>query len=35
MEMKGDKSHVTDHWVKQEQNHGAAYFGLEDSTKEG
>lgn len=27
MEMKGDKSHDTDHWVKQEQNHGAVYFG--------
>lgn len=35
MEMKGDKSHDTDHWVKQEQNHGAVYFGRVGSTKEG
>lgn len=27
MEMKGDKSHDTDHWVKQEQNQGAVYLG--------
>lgn len=26
MEMKGDKSHVTDHWVKQEQNHGTVHI---------
>lgn len=35
MEMKGDKSHDRDHWVKQEQNHGAVYFGRVGSTKEG
>lgn len=33
--MKGDKSHDTDHWVKQEQNHGAVYFEWVGSTKEG
>lgn len=27
MEMKGDKSHNPDHWVKQEQNQGAVFFG--------
>lgn len=26
MEMKGDKSHDTDHRVKQEQNDGVLYF---------
>lgn len=35
MEMKEDKSHDTDHWVKQEQNHGAVSFGWVGSTKEG
>lgn len=35
MEMKGDKSHDTDHWVKREQNHGAVYYGRVGSTKEG
>lgn len=28
MEMKGDKSHVTDHWLKQKQNYATVHFGV-------